>query len=132
MLDRGGETQSGSMLRQCKHAQVTHVRWSTHCERRARHGLLLAARQAAAAAGCGGRVLRRGVRRRPSRCLRTARASSLRRVMVVSTPEAEEMVQVNNGLTVVDMLRPLGEFRSLSGAAPDALMLGVSREPPPA
>jgi hypothetical protein len=53
-------------------------------------------------------------------------------VMVVSTPEAEEMVQVNNGLTVVDMLRPLGEFRSLSGAAPDALMLGVSQEPPPA
>lgn len=38
-------------------------------------------------------------------------------VMVFATPEAEEMVQVNNGLTVVEMLRPHGAFRNLSGAS---------------
>ncbi|KAK9825400.1 hypothetical protein WJX81_000447 [Elliptochloris bilobata] len=35
-------------------------------------------------------------------------------VMVVTTPEAEEMVQLNNGLTVVEMLRPHGVFHNLS------------------
>ena len=38
-------------------------------------------------------------------------------VMVITTPEAEEMVQLSNGLTVVEMLRPQGAFHNLSGAA---------------
>ena len=37
-------------------------------------------------------------------------------VMVITTPEAEEMVQLSNGLTIVEMLRPQGAFRNLSGA----------------
>lgn len=49
-------------------------------------------------------------------------------VMVFTTPEAEEMVQVNNGLTVVEMLQPHGAFRNLSGAsccACELLLLGL-------
>ena len=38
-------------------------------------------------------------------------------VMVITSPEAEEMVQLSNGLTVVEMLRPQGAFHNLSGAA---------------
>ena len=36
-------------------------------------------------------------------------------VMVVSSPEAEAMVQEKNGLTIVDLLRPFGYFHHLSG-----------------
>ncbi len=36
-------------------------------------------------------------------------------VMVISSPEAEEMCQEKNGLTVVDMLRPYGFLHQLSG-----------------
>lgn len=36
-------------------------------------------------------------------------------IMVVSSPEAEEMCQKLNGLTVVDLLRPYGIFSQLSG-----------------
>lgn len=36
-------------------------------------------------------------------------------VMVVPSPEAEDLVAQNNGLTIVDMLRPYGYFHHLSG-----------------
>ena len=36
-------------------------------------------------------------------------------VMVVSSPEAEALVQEKNGLTIVDLLRPFGYFHHLSG-----------------
>lgn len=36
-------------------------------------------------------------------------------VMVVASAEAEAMVAEQNGLTVVDMLRPYGYFHHLSG-----------------
>ena len=43
-------------------------------------------------------------------------------VMVITTPEAEEMVQLSNGLTVVEMLRPQGAFHNLSGTALQAIV----------
>ena len=36
-------------------------------------------------------------------------------IMIVPSPEAEALVAQNNGLTIVDMLRPYGYFRHLSG-----------------
>ena len=36
-------------------------------------------------------------------------------VMVIPSPEAEALVAQNNGLTIVDMLRPYGYFHHLSG-----------------
>lgn len=36
-------------------------------------------------------------------------------VMVVSSPEAEDMCQEKNGLSVVDLLRPYGFLHQLSG-----------------
>lgn len=37
-------------------------------------------------------------------------------VMVVASAEAEALIAENNGLTIVDMLRPYGYFHHLSGA----------------
>ena len=35
-------------------------------------------------------------------------------VLVLASPEAEESCQAANGLTIVDLLRPLGVFKKLN------------------
>ena len=41
-------------------------------------------------------------------------------VMVVASAEAEALVAEDNGLTIVDMLRPYGYFHHLSGTGPQS------------